>query len=406
MADKIQDCKSFAAGLRAVLAKHEQEMVQLRARELRKGGDICIVCGKLDKPGFCTCLLRKGESFIPLRKDVAGKPILDLESHADPKPYLDRRMGIHNAGQYDTGADGKKNPYFDYSDYLPPEAKAEGHSLLTVGQKGKVVTADLSAGGGCIQAIRHDDGGYHVIWDDFAQSKFPHKLALQKHVFKALQDHLTHVHNAPYVTHYMAQDSVQKSEISLSKSESCPVCKNEDKPGVCKCFKKEEMIGGTGVRPGQDRSSMHMSEKTPKKIGGDEGSGGPVKDLNKGALAASALPPPVPAEAKAKPKLPGMNVRTFGKAPTGAMPSPVTSVGKVNTEMGGFESLIGGSPAPTMSAKLTGAVPPPPTMAQTGTKAMAAPKSALGGLNDRGLKSLLAVPTRKGEKGWSKKAKN
>lgn len=125
--------------------------------------------------------------------DVVGKPMTSLASAATARPVESRRCG-----QNGRGANGKKNPYFDYSDYVPDSMKASNRpSGITVHQKGREVIASLNHGYGDIRAFRRGDGGYAITYDGLKRGH-PILQQYRQHVVRALGDHVKAAHGAPY----------------------------------------------------------------------------------------------------------------------------------------------------------------------------------------------------------------
>lgn len=96
-------------------------------------------------------------------------------------------------------AAGKKNPYFNYDDYVPAKLKGSPNrpSGITVFGRGKEVIATLNHGFGDVRAFRRGDGGYSLSYDGL---KHAHPIVAQyrPHVLRALADHLKSAHGAPY----------------------------------------------------------------------------------------------------------------------------------------------------------------------------------------------------------------
>lgn len=141
-----------------------------------------------DKP------LKKAEA---LQKDLAEKRV-SLEPDSGAGGVESRRYGA--GGRITMGPHaGKKNPYFNYDDYVPADLKSDtsrSHGI-TIHQRGKNVIASLSGGQGEIHAFRHGDGGY-VLVHDSVKKAHPIVQKYRPHVIRALHDHLKAAHGARY----------------------------------------------------------------------------------------------------------------------------------------------------------------------------------------------------------------
>lgn len=126
--------------------------------------------------------------------DVAGKPAVSAEAVPAKRPVESRRYGRNGRG-----ADGKKNPYFNYDDYVPEKlrGRSDRPSGITVHQRGKEVIAQLNGGFGEARAFRRSDGGYTLSYDGLKRAH-PIVKQYREHVLRAIGDHVRDAHGAPY----------------------------------------------------------------------------------------------------------------------------------------------------------------------------------------------------------------
>jgi hypothetical protein len=148
--------------------------------------------------GHAVQWLKRVRAKLQKADDVVGKPIAALSDAPAVRSIESRRYG-----QNGRTAAGKKNPYFNYDDYIPQEMKVQSTSTgarpsgITVYQKGKTVTAALNHGFGEVQAYRRGDGGYAITYDSLKKGH-PVVQPYREHVVRALADHLKAAHGAPY----------------------------------------------------------------------------------------------------------------------------------------------------------------------------------------------------------------
>lgn len=127
-------------------------------------------------------------------EEVGSKPAASVAEAPAKRPVESRRHGRNGRG-----ADGKKNPFFDYSDYVPEKLRGrpDRPSGITVHQRGREVIGQLNGGFGEARAFRRSDGGYALSYDGLKRAH-PIVKQYREHVLRALGDHVREAHGAPY----------------------------------------------------------------------------------------------------------------------------------------------------------------------------------------------------------------